>query len=793
MLVPAGPDARGPGVVTDFGLARAVGGLDLGAVTATARILGTPAYMAPEQIEGKPVTAAADIYALGIVIYEMVTGQRPFTGANSLAVAVQRLTEPPPSPRVHVARPGPAPGRQAILAACGAIPPSASPPPKTWSRALRGEPLVHHASARARGAGKRRRLVVAGGGAPGPGAAWAIARSGPRARRRRPPGAGAARDAPARPRPAVAVLGFKDLGRTQDDAWLSARALRDDGERAGRRREHPRRHRRERGPDEAGPRPRRTPTTWRPDRLSRVGAHLGADRVVVGLLPRPRSGDRLGGCGWTCGCSPRPTERPSPPSARRARRRSCSTSSRGPGHGCARAWGRASSRRPTGARAASIGPVQPRRRARAYAEGLARLRVFDAVRARPLLEAAVRADPAHPLFHAALAEAWSALGYDAVARSEAQDGLRARLRAVSRGAAGRRGALPRDDQGMGPRGGDPPQPVELLPRQPGVRPAPGRSRGAGRQAEGGAGYRGRPFAGCPRPTGRIRASISPRRPSPTGSPTSRGSGPRPSGRPRRRKRAARGCWWPRRGWSAADAAWALGEPDRALDLHGEAKAIFDAAGDRSGVARALTGMANVHYRRGRLAEAKQLYERGLAVYRETGNEFAVAWTLHSVANVLSDRGDLTGSRRLQEQALAIHRRIGDRGGEAGSLGNLASLLQYQGDFAGARRMHEQALAIFREVGREGARRDRAEQPRHRAGRAGRPGGRARAARRGAGSQARDGQPQLDRLHARRAGRPGHRSRRPRGGAEASRGGRAHRGRRWHRRPGPPRAGSRSRT
>lgn len=91
-------------VVTDFGLARPISA----SPTSTASLddlgqaLGTPAYMAPEQIEGKPATAASDLYALGIVMYEMVTGTRPFVADSALSVAVRRLTEPPTSPRTHV-------------------------------------------------------------------------------------------------------------------------------------------------------------------------------------------------------------------------------------------------------------------------------------------------------------------------------------------------------------------------------------------------------------------------------------------------------------------------------------------------------------------------------------------------------------------------------------------------------------------------------------------------------------------------------------------------------------------
>ncbi|MEM8997963.1 MAG: serine/threonine-protein kinase, partial [Acidobacteriota bacterium] len=96
--------AEARAVVTDFGIARASDTSDAFAAQVTGLgIVGTPAYMAPEQVENAPViTAAADIYALGIVIYEMVTGRLPFDGGNPLTTAVKRLQEPPPPPHIHV-------------------------------------------------------------------------------------------------------------------------------------------------------------------------------------------------------------------------------------------------------------------------------------------------------------------------------------------------------------------------------------------------------------------------------------------------------------------------------------------------------------------------------------------------------------------------------------------------------------------------------------------------------------------------------------------------------------------
>ena len=89
-------------VITDFGLAlRSSGDATTVStdITASHGIVGTPAYMAPEQIEGGEVTAAADIYAFGLVIYEMLTGSQPFSGETPFGIAFRRLHEPPPSPR----------------------------------------------------------------------------------------------------------------------------------------------------------------------------------------------------------------------------------------------------------------------------------------------------------------------------------------------------------------------------------------------------------------------------------------------------------------------------------------------------------------------------------------------------------------------------------------------------------------------------------------------------------------------------------------------------------------------
>lgn len=83
--------------VADFGLSRCLeedqGGVDL---TQTGQTMGTPLYMSPEQVEGKPLDTRTDIYSFGVTCYQMLTGQPPFHGATAFEVALQHVQKPAP-------------------------------------------------------------------------------------------------------------------------------------------------------------------------------------------------------------------------------------------------------------------------------------------------------------------------------------------------------------------------------------------------------------------------------------------------------------------------------------------------------------------------------------------------------------------------------------------------------------------------------------------------------------------------------------------------------------------------
>jgi len=102
-------DEAGNAKVTDFGIARA----GASEMTETGSIMGTAQYLSPEQAQGHSVTAASDLYSIGVMLYEMLAGRLPFDGDSAVSIALKHLSEPPP-PLGHV-RPGVSPALESVV------------------------------------------------------------------------------------------------------------------------------------------------------------------------------------------------------------------------------------------------------------------------------------------------------------------------------------------------------------------------------------------------------------------------------------------------------------------------------------------------------------------------------------------------------------------------------------------------------------------------------------------------------------------------------------------------------
>src|SRR5574339_624232 len=104
-------DRRGNPYISDFGIAK-LSQAQASSVTGSA-IIGTPAYMAPEQASGETVDGRSDIYALGIILYEMLTGRQPYEADTPMAVAIKHITDP--VPQIRLTNPGLPEGMDTII------------------------------------------------------------------------------------------------------------------------------------------------------------------------------------------------------------------------------------------------------------------------------------------------------------------------------------------------------------------------------------------------------------------------------------------------------------------------------------------------------------------------------------------------------------------------------------------------------------------------------------------------------------------------------------------------------
>jgi eukaryotic-like serine/threonine-protein kinase len=702
ILVPASGSRPGVRpVITDFGLARHVEkrGGGVVSISDTGVVVGTPAYMAPEQVQGQELTPAADLYALGIVMYEMTTGRRPFDGGSAMSIAVRRLTEAPVPPRRHVADLDPA-WESAILRCLELDPAFRFASAGDVVKELSGQIVLPSDGARQRRRRRlRRRLAAAASVVAGLALAAAAGRyldwRGAEAPAAGGTGSPAPRATAVVARRSVALLGFGNVSGSADAAWISTAvseilatelgaALRvvpgEDVARARAEQGLDRPH------DPGGP------------ALRRIGTSLGADLVAVGsytVVGGSRS--RL----------LRIDLRLFDPARAEA---VASTAATGTEAQLFDLVTRAAAdlRRQLGLAEASPAeavavraslPAKPEA-ARHYVEGLARLRLLDALGARDLLEKAVAADPKHPLPHAALAEAWTALGYEGRARQEAAK------------AAELAADLPREERlsveaRFHESSGDWNEAIErrraLLDSFPdsvdhGLRLASAQTSG-GRASDA------------------LVTVESLRRLAPPSADDPRidlaeARAHQELGDAKRQQSLAAAAAEKARALGArlllararlleSTALHVLGEPEKATAAAEEARDLYAAVGDVGGAARALEQVAILLHRRGDLDGARRLYERALAIHREIGAEGSAARAAHNMGSVLFAQGKLREAERIYQQSLATFRAVGARYEEASTLSDLGAALHNAGELARAQERYEEALSLFGEIGERG--------------------------------------------------------------------------------------------
>ena len=625
-------------VITDFGLARTQAAPETDSdVTRPGEIIGTPAYIAPEQCKGAKPTTASDLYAFGVILYEMVTGMTPFEGSTAVTAVFRKVHELPESPRVHV--------------------PELD---RNWERVilrcLEREPDDRVASAQdavdmLRGSGarmapsQRRRLWRLGAiAAAALLAIAAIVVLRPRLSVR-----------PAKPaiaqRPSVAVIGFVNTTGRHELDWLStalAEMLTTELAAQGRIRtiggdDVQRAHHELRLPDSASP---------SSESLAKLSRNLNAELLVHGSYTAVGSGPAL-----TIRVDARLEDES-------GRGREISVAESGSeaqlftvvsriGARMRAAMGIAS---PPATAATAILPSDPVA-SRAYSEGLAKLRTFDALGARDLFVTAAAAQPGQPMIHFELASALSTLGYDKRARDEAK-----RAFELSAG-------LPRE-QRLVIEGGyresiaDWPQAIEIY-------------RSLMRFFPDNIDYALR-LANVQIRSGNASAAADTVRqlrqlPEPLGTD-------------------------PRIDVVELDAAATLGDYPRLQKAAARAIENANARGAQLIAARAHSALGVALHRQGRTDEALAEQRRALAIYREAGDRDAIGRALVRIGAVYSYRGSNTEARPYYEQAKETADAIGDIWLRAATRNNLAFCAFTRADPAEAERLLGEMLALARENG-----------------------------------------------------------------------------------------------
>jgi eukaryotic-like serine/threonine-protein kinase len=651
ILVPAqGSPGNVRAVITDFGLAHAAAG-DMASLTGSLEVVGTPAYMAPEQLEGKEITPATDTYALGIVMYEMLTGKVPFAGGSVFTTAMRRLSEPAPSPRELVQDVDPR-WEAAILRCLERAPERRFASASDVAAALRGgDVIAAPAKPREYAKYKRRFAGLAG--------LLAILAAISYFYWQRRPAKGTASEnvsavpAATKARTSVAILGFQNLSAKPDSGvlgevlvdslWsqLDADEIRflppsrvDD-------------MRRDLGIKSVTENPGK-------DDLTRIAKYLGSDVLLTGSYRA--AGDKpTDAVEWNIHLV-RTSDGESLASIQQPGTQS------GINEMAARAGKLIRTKLgitlspQEEARLDSSLSADPEALAR-FAEAREKLRGFDLKNAIKLLQGSIAADPNFLRARVALAGAWSDLGFEAKAQEEAKKAmdLSATLSAEGKGLVSGRYYETLHDwpkameqySSLWTLYGDTPEYGLLL---------------AASQISGG------------KPQSALTTLSQVRK----------------LNLPAQIEAQA--------DLVEAEAQDGLSNFDQQLAAATAASKIAQALDARPLLARARIQQCWALLNTGKSEQAKPLCTEARKLNEDSGDALGTARATNEVANAYWRSGDLAQAKQLYEQALGIAQTIGDRQDEAGALLNLANIRYTVGDTGGAAKEYEQSIAVSRERG-----------------------------------------------------------------------------------------------
>jgi serine/threonine protein kinase/tetratricopeptide (TPR) repeat protein/TolB-like protein len=699
---------RGSIKVLDFGLAKLSGGSHDPAATADDALTtfgvipGTSQYMSPEQIRGDELDGRTDLFSLGVMIYEMTTGQRPFTGKNVALTLDAVLNRQPASPRAI--NPEIPPELEIIINRALEKDRELRSPSAADMRADLEE-LLHETNS-------RRLRVVRQATRPAPAVPGVLAKLRRRAwllaglvsilavggvfmERMLHRSTPAPTTVHAKARRSIAVLGFRNLSGNPEQEWVStaiSEMLGTELASGDKLRVIPGENVARMKVDLSLP----ATDSYAAATLSKISGNLGADDVVVGsylglgkgtegpLRIDLRVQDAIGG-ETIAAVSETGTEREMADLVSRVSMKL--RAQLGIGLVPNDEMQRLDASLPGSADAV-----------RFYSEGLAKLRAFDAKAARDLFEKAIAADPNHALSHSFLARSLSFLGYDAKAKEEASKAFE-----LSRN-------LPRHDQLLiegyyREMQNDFPTAVEIYRTLLNFFPDDIESglRLASAQIDAGRGK------DALETVSQLRNVSGPEAQDPRIDVAECEASNSLADFRHAQQSAAHAVDLASQQGSRlivatakSHEAWAwerLGELEKAGSEYAEVRDLYEKAGNLREASTAENGAATVLYDKGDFEGARKAYEESLRIARQIGAQRNVASALSNIGNVFYEQGKWEEARRAYQQALDIDRSLGAGNTHiASDLGNLANVEESLGDLPGATRMQREALEAFRKAG-----------------------------------------------------------------------------------------------